>query len=310
MLNDRSVADQLRDGNASLLLRDQVAIVTGAAGGLGRCEAEAIAARGCRVVVADIVDPVETAKAIVRSGGVAISVQVDLTDAGVADALVERAFSEWGDLHHLVNNAGVVDDAMCFNLSTEQWKRVLDVNLTAPFLLSRAVAARWRERHQAGERGPRVIVNTSSESGLYGNAGQANYAAAKAGVVALTLTLAAELDRYGVRANVIAPRARTPMSAEAFGELPQAAGFDPFSPQAVADVVAWLLSDAAADVTGQVLVTHGGGIEVLCGWSLARRIQQTAPWTDEALLALREQLFDGSARNLPRPVAELFLAGE
>lgn len=310
MLNGRSVIDGPEDRPDPLGLRGQVAIVTGAAGGLGRCEAEAIASRGCSVIAADIVDPTETASAIVRSGGAAIAVQADLTEAEAADQLVNTAFSEWGDLHHLVNNAGVVDDGMSFNLSSEQWDRVLDVNLRAPFLLSRAAAARWRERYRAGDRQPRVIVNTSSDSGLYGNAGQANYAAAKAGVVALTLTLAAELDGYGVRANVIAPRARTPMSAEAFGELPHKSGFDPFAPEAVADVVAWLLSAAAADVTGQVLVTHGRGIELLGGWRPVRRIQQTGRWSDAALLALREQLFDGSARNVPRPVVELFLAGE
>jgi NAD(P)-dependent dehydrogenase (short-subunit alcohol dehydrogenase family) len=289
-------------------LRDRVAIVTGGARGLGRCEAEALAARGGRVVVADIVDPIETVAAITTCGGQALPFQADLVENDEVERLFACALEECGDVHYLINNAGVVDDSMSFNLTQRQWERVMAVNLTAPFLLSRLAARHWRERYQAGDTQPRAIVNTSSESGLYGNVGQANYAAAKAGVVAMTLTLAAELDRYRVRANVIAPRARTPMSANAFGELPHAVGFDPFAPEPIADVVAWLVSDAAADVTGQVLVIHGGGIELLSGWAPARRVEQEGRWSDSTLLSLRERLFDESARHLPRPVAELFVA--
>lgn len=284
-----------------------MAIVTGGARGLGRCEAEALASRGARVVIADIVDPVETATLITERGGIALPVQVDLAAKGAAELLFERALAEWGDVHYLVNNAGVFDDGMSFNLTANQWERVVAVNLTAPFLLSRLVANHWRQRFQAGEQQPRAIVNTTSESGLYGNAGQVNYAAAKAGVVAMTLTLAAELDRYRARANAIAPRARTPMSAEAFGELPKSSDFDPFAPEPIADVVTWLLSDAAGDVTGHVLVVHGGGVELLSGWSAERRIAHTGRWNDRALISLRDQLFDGSARHLPRPVSELFV---
>jgi NAD(P)-dependent dehydrogenase (short-subunit alcohol dehydrogenase family) len=311
MLNMRSVGDEGPEKEPfgeALNLHGRVAIVTGGARGLGRCEAEALAERGARIVVADIVDPVDTAAAIADRGGLAIPMQVDLAQNGAAEMLFERALAEWGNVHYLVNNAGVFDDGMSFNLSLQQWEHVIAVNLTAPFLLSRLAAGYWRKQFRAGERQPRAIVNTSSESGLYGNAGQVNYAAAKAGVVAMTLTLAAELDRYQARANVIAPRARTPMSAEAFGELPLASDFDPFAPEPIADVVAWLLSDAAADVTGQVLVVHGGGVELLSGWSSARRVEQAGRWSDPALAGLHEQLFDGNARHLPRPVAELFMA--
>jgi NAD(P)-dependent dehydrogenase (short-subunit alcohol dehydrogenase family) len=314
MLNNRSeqecVTSKVRRGERGgpLSLDRRVVIVTGGARGLGRCEAEALAARGAHVVVADIVYPVDTVAAIRDRGGVALPLCLDLTEPGAADELFAQALAAWGDVHYLVNNAGVVDDAMSFNLTPEQWERVLAVNLTATFLLSQLAAAYWRERFQLGDRQARAIVNTSSESGLFGNAGQANYAAAKAGVVALTLTLAAELDRYQARANVIAPRARTLMSAEAFGELPRADSFDPFAPEPIADVVTWLLSDAAEDVTGQVLVVHGGGVELLSGWTVAGRVEQAGRWSETALLALREQLFDGSARHLPRPVSELFVA--
>jgi len=146
-------------------------------------------------------------------------------------------------------------------------------------------------------------------SGLYGNVGQTNYAAAKAGVAALTLTLAAELARYGIRVNAIAPRARTPMSTQAFGELPRTASHDPFAPEHVAEVVAWLASEAAAPVTGQVLVVHGAGIEVMRPWSARRRVERHSNWTDSELLGLRGVLFPGGVPSqVAPPVASLFMS--
>jgi NAD(P)-dependent dehydrogenase (short-subunit alcohol dehydrogenase family) len=185
--------------------------------------------------------------------------------------------------------------------------RVLAVNLSASFHLAQAAARYWRERHAVGDAQPRAIVNTSSESGLYGNAGQANYAAAKAGVAALTVTLAAELDRYGVRVNAIAPRARTTMTTEAFGELSTAGDHDPFAPEHVAEVVAWLVSDAAHDVTGQVIVVHGGGVQLMRPWSIERQFSRQGGWTDAELLDLHDVLFpDDDARRLVGPVGDLF----
>jgi NAD(P)-dependent dehydrogenase (short-subunit alcohol dehydrogenase family) len=185
---------------------------------------------------------------------------------------------------------------------------VLAVNLSASFYLARAADRRWRACHATEPLQPRVIVNTSSESGLYGNAGQANYAAAKAGVAALTLTLAAELDRYGIRVNAIAPRARTPMSTEAFGELPRTSTHDPFAAEHVAEVLAWLVSDAAADVTGQVFVVHGHEIQVMRPWSIRRRLAVDSGWTEDTLLGLRDRLFpDDEARQLAAPVGDLFV---
>jgi hypothetical protein len=127
-------------------------------------------------------------------------------------------------------------------------------------------------------------------------------------VAALTLTMATELERYGIRVNAIAPRARTPMSDEAFGELPRDSAFDPFGPEHVSEVVSWLVSDAAADVTGQVLVVHGAGIEVLRTWSAERGIERHGTWTDMELLALRAQLFPDEARRLSAPVGALFVS--
>ncbi|HMJ02028.1 MAG TPA: SDR family NAD(P)-dependent oxidoreductase, partial [Conexibacter sp.] len=258
----------------SLKLDERVALVTGAARGLGRAEAIALARRGARVVAVDVLDASETVEEIERAGGTAVHARVDLTagEAAAQEAL-DAALAAYGDLHVLVNNAGLMRDRMSFNLSAEDWDLVLAVNLSASFHLARAAARLWRERRAAGDAQPRAIVSTSSESGLYGNAGQANYSAAKAGVAALTITLATELDRYGVRVNAIAPRARTPMAGEAFGELPGGDdAHDPFGPEHIAEVVAWLVSDAAADVTGQVLVVHGGGIRVMQTWTPVREI--------------------------------------
>ena len=154
---------------------------------------------------------------------------------------------------------------------------------------------------------PRTVVNTSSESGLYGNVGQANYAAAKAGLVGLSLTLAGELERYAVRVNTVAPRARTPMSDGAFGALPRLGSFDPFAAEHVAAVVAWLASDAAADVTGQVLLVHGGDVEVLRGWMPGPAVRRGRPWTAHELATLTPRLFDGlDPRQVPVPVRSLF----
>jgi NAD(P)-dependent dehydrogenase (short-subunit alcohol dehydrogenase family) len=298
----------------SLSLDGRVALVTGASRGLGRAEALALARRGARVVVVDVLDASETVALIEEAGGSAVHAQIDLStgEAGAQQAL-DVALAAHGDLHVLVNNAGVMRDRMSFNLSEEDWDLVLAVNLSATFQLARAATRLWRERRADGDEQPRAIVNTSSESGLYGNAGQANYSAAKAGVAALTITLATELDRLGVRVNAIAPRARTPMTTGAFGELAGGdAAHDPYGPEHIAEVVAWLVSDAAHDVTGQVLVVHGGGVQAMRTWTPVRELPRDGAWSDDELLALRERLFpDDDARRLAEPIGDLFaLAGD
>lgn len=290
----------------SLDMSGRVALVTGASRGLGRAEALALARRGARIVLADVTDATEVAEAIASAGGQVVQVTADLARPEAADEVFAEALTVFGDVHVLVSNAGVVRDKMSFNLSDEDWAHVLAVNLSAPFYLARAAARHWRELRRAGNREPRVIVNTTSESGLYGNAGQANYAAAKAGVTALTLTLAAELRRYGIRVNAIAPRARTPMSRLAFGDLPRSAAFDPFAAEHVASVTAWLASDAADGVTGQVLVVHGAAVQVMRPWPAGQRAASHGRWDDAALLALGGTLFPDGPPSPPPAVRELF----
>jgi 3-oxoacyl-[acyl-carrier protein] reductase len=291
-----------------LELTGDVAVVTGAAQGLGRAEARALARRGARVVVVDRLDASPVADEIREAGGEAVAVSVDVCDQDAPAQILQAALDAFGDLNVLVNNAGVVRDRMSFNLPRDDWDLVLEVNLSAPFFLSQAIVRYWRSL-RPGLTGTRSIVNTTSESGLYGNVGQANYSAAKAGVAALTLTLAAEFARDGVRINAVAPRARTPMSKAAFGDLPLTESFDPFAPEHVADVVAWLASDAAADVTGQVLVVHGSGIELMGTWSPRRVLRRESGWLDAELDELHDDLFpDGGATHLAPTVRDLFAA--
>ena len=291
-------------GPDTLDLSGRVAIVTGAARGLGQAEAIALAKRGARVVAVDVLPADQTIELIRAVGAEAIGLEADLVSPGAGEAILEATLRAYGGVHVIVNNAGVVRDRMSYNLSDEDWDLVVAVSLSASFRLSRAAVRHWRTD---GPGAARVIINTSSESGLYGNRGQANYAAAKAGVAALTITLATELESLGVRVNAIAPRARTPMTTGAFGELPRTDAFDPFAPEHVADVVTWLASDAADGVTGQILVVHGRGIELMKPWSVLRTLDRDHDWTDDELRGLRDGLFpDRAWRQVAAPVSDLF----
>lgn len=289
----------------TLDLSGQFALVTGAARGLGRAEALALATRGAQVAITDVRDLGDTSELLAAAGRDALAVPIDLADPGSPQHVVEYTIAHFGSLDIVVNNAGLVRDRMSFNLEDRDWDAVVAVNLTASFRVARACARHWRARRDAPR--PRAMINTTSESGLYGNVGQAAYAAAKAGVVALTLTLAGELHGLGVRVNAIAPRARTPMSFDAFGDLPARGTFDPFAPDHVAAVVGWLASPAAADVTGQVLVVHGTEVQLLEGWRPMRAVTCDEGWDDRRLAGLRNELFGGhESTHLPRPVADLF----
>ncbi|RPA56861.1 3-oxoacyl-ACP reductase [Gordonia oryzae] len=258
-------------------LEGRVAVVTGAGAGLGRAEALGLAGHGATVIVNDLasaLDASDVIDEIAASGGTAIPVPGDISDSATAAELMRTATAELGGLHIVVNNAGVVRDKMLFNLTDDDWDLVIRVHLRGHFLLTRNAAAHWRAESKAAG-GPVYgrIVNTSSEAGLLGPEGQANYAAAKAGITALTMSASRALARYGVRANAICPRARTAMTAAVFGDVP-GDGVDPLSPDHVVRLVTYLAGPDADSVTGQVFVVYGPRVMVMA-----------APTVDEVFIA-------------------------
>lgn len=252
-------------------LAGKVAVVTGAGAGLGRAEALALAGAGADVVVNDVPGAGrEVVDEIEALGGKAILVEGDVAERATADALVSAAVERFGGLHVVVNNAGVLRDRMLFTMTDEDWDLVIRVHLRGHFLLSRNAAAYWRARSKvAGEPVCARMINTSSEAFLLGAEGQPNYAAAKAGIAALTVSAARSLRRYGVRANAICPRARTAMTIPVFGDAPD--GPDPWSVDHVASFVAFLASPAADAISGQVFIVYGGRIALLAPPAIERR---------------------------------------
>ena len=249
----------------ALLLDGRAAIVTGAANGLGRAEALALAAAGARVVLNDLPgDAVQAVAAeITAAGGEAVVSPGDIGEWATGQQLVVDAVKNFGHLDILINNAGVLRDRMVFSMSEPEWDLVLRTHLKGHFLTTRFDTAHWREASkQAGGPVYGRIVNTSSEAFLLGSSGQPNYAAAKAGIVALTVTTARSCGKYGVRANAICPRARTAMTADLMGTAP-GQGPDPLAPEHVAPLVVYLSSPAADHVNGEVFVVHGGVAAVM-----------------------------------------------
>ncbi|QBS42692.1 3-oxoacyl-ACP reductase [Nocardia sp. CS682] len=247
-------------------LAGRVAIVTGAGAGLGRAEALALAGAGASVVVNDLSesDAVSDTLAEIRAlGAKAEFVAGSIAERATADALMRTADEAFGSVDIVVNNAGITRDRMLFNMTDEDFDAVVAVHLRGHFLLSRNAATYWRGKSKAA--GAPVygrLINTSSEAGLLGPEGQANYGAAKAGITALTLSAARALSRYGVRANAIAPRARTAMTEAVFSAAPEGE-VDPLSPDHVARLVAYLASPAADPVNGQLFVVYGAMVALM-----------------------------------------------
>jgi len=284
-------------------LSGKVAVVTGAAAGLGRAEAIGLARAGATVVVNDIaaaLDASDVIDEITTTGSKAVAVTGDISQRATADELVSCA-DELGGLSIVVNNAGITRDRMLFNMSDEEWDAVIAVHLRGHFLLTRNAATYWRSK--AKEAGGSVygrIINTSSEAGLVGPVGQANYGAAKAGISALTLTAARALGQYGVCANAIAPRARTAMTAGVFADAPEAADgeIDPLSPEHVVTLVSFLASPAAKDVNGQVFIVYGPQVTLMAAPTVEHRFATDAQaWDPGELGHALQNYFAGRDPN-------------
>jgi NAD(P)-dependent dehydrogenase (short-subunit alcohol dehydrogenase family) len=292
-------------------LEGKVAVVTGAGRGIGREEALLMAKEGARVVVNDLGadwngggQDDRPASQLVRdiqaAGGEAVANFSDVSNDKGAEEMITQAVDEYGDLHVLVNNAGILRDGMVFSLEPDLWESVIRVHLMGHYLPTRHAAALWRTEAKKHGDAPlhRAVVNTTSESGLFGNAGQSNYAAAKLGIVGFTITVAKELTKYGVTCNAIAPRARTRLTTTTFeassraGEFAEASeGFDPMDPANIAPFVVFLASDAAASVTGQTFIVYGGAVGRVRLPHLDDVILKEGGWTVEALAAEAEGLF-------------------
>jgi NAD(P)-dependent dehydrogenase (short-subunit alcohol dehydrogenase family) len=280
-----------------MICEGRVVIVTGAGRGIGRAHALELGRQGARVVVNDLgvaLDgqlqpdtPAEAVAADIRAaGGEAVVDGADVADWDAAQALVARAVTSFGRLDAVVNNAGIVRDRMFVNATPEEWDAVLRVHLGAHFRVGRAAAAYWRDEHKAGRQVDARIVNTSSAAGLWGSVGQAAYSAAKGAIVSLTLVQAAELGRYGITANAIAPSARTRMTEDVFADMmraPDDGSFDAMDPANVAPAVAWLVSAQSAGVTGRVFEIEGGRLSVATGWQHGTVVDNGERWTPEAV---------------------------
>ncbi|WP_306316908.1 MULTISPECIES: 3-oxoacyl-ACP reductase [unclassified Streptomyces] len=278
-------------------LEGRTAVVTGAGAGLGRGEALALAAQGANVVVNDMGPAADDVVAEIKAlGRDAVAVTGDIGDWSMGDRLVLAALETFGSLDIVVNNAGILRDKMVFNLTESDWDDVIRTHLKGHAAVIRAAAAHWRSASKAAG-GPVYgrVVNTSSEAFLFGAPGQPNYSAAKAGITALTLATAQGLARYGVRANAICPRARTAMTADAFGTgaTPEG-GLDIMAPERVATFVGYLGSPAADDINGQVFVVYGDMVALLAPPTVEKKF--TAPngtFTPEELEAGLSPYFSG-----------------
>jgi NAD(P)-dependent dehydrogenase (short-subunit alcohol dehydrogenase family) len=294
------------------LLDNRVAIVTGAGRGLGREEALALAAEGATVIVNDIGVSVSgegkdqspaasVVEEIEGAGGKAATNYDDIADWIGARRVVEQAYATFGRLDILVNNAGVLRDRMSFNMSEEEFDLVMKVHCKGHFAMIHHACTRWREAAKQHGTVYGRVINTSSEAGLMGSAGNSNYAMAKAAIAALTISIAREMGKYGVTANFIAPRARTRMT----DTMPNSSmfakpdsGFDVFNPAWPAQLVTFLASEAAGDLNGQGFVVWGGEVTLVNGWHTVNQISKpNDAFTAHDLIARKDELMGKHARQ-------------
>jgi NAD(P)-dependent dehydrogenase (short-subunit alcohol dehydrogenase family) len=281
-------------------LTGRVAVITGAGRGLGRAHALLFAAEGAKVVVNDLgagtdgsgsdVGPAhDVVREIIAAGGEAVANGDDVADADGADRLVSTAIETFGDLHVLVNNAGILRDRMLVNMSEDEWDDVMRVHLRGHFLPTRAAARYWRDRSKAGEPVAASLITTSSTSGLFGNIGQTNYGAAKSAIATFTAIAQLELGRYGVRCNSVAPAAHTRLNPPVASAVPAAAGgggemqaFDRNDPANVSPFLAYLAT-ADCPLAGQTFFVHGGDVHLFQPWAIVDTISAGRRWTVDEL---------------------------
>ncbi len=279
------------------LCDNRTIIITGAGGGLGRAYAIAVGAAGGNVVVNDI-NPdtaAETVKIINDAGGQAIVNLDDITDYASAGKILAAAIERYGDVHAVVNNAGNNRDRMFTSLSESDWDDVIRVHLKGHFCLSSHAAKYWREKSKNGENPDARIINTSSGAGLQGSVGQTNYATAKGGILTLTLNQSAELARYGITANSVAPQGRTGMTEEVFADMmkvPEDGSFDKFDPANVAPLIVYLCSPASADINGYCFESFGGKLSIADGYKTGPIKDKEARYEPEEIDAVIRELIE------------------
>lgn len=280
-------------------LKDRVVVITGAGRGIGREHALFMAKEGAKVVVNDLGGAADgsgsdksAAQSVVdeikSAGGHAVASTDSVTDFKAAGNIVKTAVDHFGDLHAVVNNAGILRDRMLVSMTEDDFDAVIAVHMKGTFNLARQAAGYWREQAKAGKEAPRAIVNTSSAAGLHGNPGQTNYTAAKAGIAGMTIDWGLELSRYGVRSNCIAPVARTRLTLQTPG-LEDVMKHPVFDPDNISPLVAYLCR-ADCRFNGQVFSVVGGSVGIYAGWSISEEVDSKDKWTAESLATSLDKL--------------------
>ncbi len=296
------------------LLEGKVAVITGSGRGIGREEALLMEKHGAKVVVNDLgahfdgsgqatgTPAQEVVAEIKKMGGEAVANGESVSDYKGAKRIIQCALDTFGKLNIVVNNAGILRDRMIFNMSEEDWDAVIAVHLKGSFNMARHACEYWREEHKKGNLLNGRLINTASDAGLLGNVGQSNYGSAKAALAAMAIIVDHEMAKYGVTANAIAPIARTrltvdatPSTAAIMGREVKAGEFDAFGPQHVSPLVAWLASDDAKDVHGEVFRVGAGTVWLMKGWHTVGKVSKRAVWDAADLgTALKSELGKGA----------------